>query len=75
MCRGGGKQSRRMPSRSIFCSQSEFVAVAIRDNWFAAPLTAGASGAWDGGNSVLLKELIQLIGAYVCVDCKRRDGL
>ncbi len=46
---------------SVYCNPSEFVAAALRDNWFVA------SSA--GGNSVLLKELIQLIGSYFCVDC------
>ncbi len=58
-----------MASRSVFCSPSEFVAVAIRDNWFAAPSSVGASGASGGGKSVLLKELIHLIGSYFCLDC------
>ncbi len=52
-----------MTSRSVFSTPTEFVALAIRENWFTAGTGSGGSG---GG---LIKELIHLIAQYFCVHC------
>ncbi len=56
----------------VFRRPSEFIAAAIKENWFSGSTdsdtgSTGSAGGVSGGG--LIKELIHLIAQYFCVHC------